>query len=276
MPIFPQIDIGRPSAIAKIRRLCRVNSRLAFTLEWIASCGTDGSVRIRSRLLTRVAGYIAAALCRLLFFTCRVKVLADAPGISPYEDTGTGRFLYCIWHDQLIMTIFSGRPKKMAGLVSQHQDGSYLSDAMQVLGITPVRGSTNRGGGRALRELIDRTQELHVAITPDGPRGPRHELKSGIVFLASHTGRGIIPTAYTCESCWKFRGSWTDMMVPKPFTKIYVRGGAPFHVPANLSREALDIYRFRLEAQMNRLEAEAEALARGETLPFARTTRRAA
>jgi lysophospholipid acyltransferase (LPLAT)-like uncharacterized protein len=164
----------------------------------------------------------------------------------------------------------------MAGLVSQHQDGSYLADAMQILGITPVRGSTNRGGGRAMRELIERTKELHVAITPDGPRGPRHELKSGIVFLASHSGRGIVPTAYTCRSCWKVRGSWTNMMIPRPFTTIYVRGGKPFHVPGDLNRDELEQYRLRLQAEMERLEAEAESLARGETLPQQVTARKAA
>jgi lysophospholipid acyltransferase (LPLAT)-like uncharacterized protein len=234
------------------------------------------SVKIRSRLLTRIAGGIAAGIFRLLFRTCRVKVFTDTEGISPYEETGARRFLYCIWHDQLVMTIFSGRPRRMAGLVSQHQDGSYLADAMQVLGITPVRGSTNRGGGRALRELIERTKELHVAITPDGPRGPRHELKSGIVFLASHTGRGIVPTAYTCRRCWKFRGSWTDMMIPKPFTTVFVRGGAPLYVPSDLSRDELEQHRLRLQIEMARLEAEAEALARGEGLPMRDTVRKAA
>ncbi|MEX2287341.1 MAG: hypothetical protein WD648_09650, partial [Planctomycetaceae bacterium] len=89
-------------------------------------------MRIRSRLLTRVIGSIGAGLIRLLFRTCRVRLFLDVPDISCYGDTGVRRYLYCIWHDQLVMTIFSGRPKKMAGLVSQHQDGSYLSDAMEI------------------------------------------------------------------------------------------------------------------------------------------------
>lgn len=233
-------------------------------------------MRIRSRFLTKLAGRLAALMFRLLFRTCRVQVVTDVPDISPYQETGTRRFLYCIWHDQLVMTIFSGRPQKMAGLVSQHQDGSYLSDAMEVLGITPVRGSTNRGGGRAMRELLERTKELHVAITPDGPRGPRHDLKTGIVFLASHAGRGIVPTAYTCKSCWKIRGSWTDMMIPKPFTQIFVRGGAPIFVPGDVSRDELETHRLRLQAAMERLEKEAEALARGESLPQSQAPHKAA
>ncbi|MEX2287308.1 MAG: DUF374 domain-containing protein, partial [Planctomycetaceae bacterium] len=144
------------------------------------------------------------------------------------------------------------------------------SDAMEILGITPVRGSTNRGGVRAMRELIERTTHLHVAITPDGPRGPRHEMKMGIVFLASHAERSIVPTAYTCRSCWKIRGKWSDMMIPKPFTTIYIRAGAPMKVPFKLEREDLEHYRLMLQAEMERLETEAEALARGEQLPATR------
>jgi hypothetical protein len=212
-------------------------------------------VKIRSRLLTKVIVFVGVALVRALFKTCRLRAEPEVPGVNPYETTGENRYLYCVWHDQIVLTVFSGRPKNMAGLVSGHQDGSYLADAMKLVGIAAVRGSSKRGGSRAMGELLQRVRKYHVAITPDGPRGPRRKLKAGIVFLASHSGRGIIPSVYACRRGWRIQGSWTDMLMPWPFTTIYATGGPPFVVPPNLDRDELDQYVERLEREMDRLQA---------------------
>ena len=227
--------------------------RFATPLLWTLS------VKIRNRYLTKVIGIVAVALVRLLFKTCRIEVATEVEGCCPYEDTGDRRFLYCIWHDDILMTCFAGRPKKMAGLVSPHQDGSYLAEAFRRLGISSVRGSSKRGASRALRELLDRVRDLHVAITPDGPRGPRRQMKTGILYLASRSGRIIIPTGYACRRAWRIPGSWTDMQLPKPFTRVHARGGPAFVVPPNLEREELEIYAERLQAEMARQDAIARA-----------------
>ena len=162
-------------------------------------------MKIRSRLLTRLLALAAVLLCRLLFLTCRKRWQVEAPDINPYSDTGGRRNLYCVWHDQILTTVFFRRPQRVAALVSRHQDGSYLADAMQFVGITPVRGSSSRGGAQAMRQMLDAARELHVVITPDGPRGPRRQVKDGIVFLASHSGRPIVPTATVCRRGWRVR-----------------------------------------------------------------------
>jgi hypothetical protein len=210
-------------------------------------------VKIRSRLLTKLIAVLGVLSIRLLFKTCRLKVVLESEGINPYGSTGDRRYLYCVWHDQLVMAVFSDRTVSMAGLVSAHQDGSYLADAMKLVGIVPVRGSSKRGGSQAMRQLLERVRKLHVAITPDGPRGPRRKVKSGIVYLASRSGRAIIPCAYDCRRSWRIRGNWTDMLFPMPFTTIYARGGLPFAVPDGIGREELAVYVERLEAEMTRL-----------------------
>ena len=224
------------------------------------------SLKIRSPLFAKIAASIIVVCMRLLFRTCRVNQFPDSPEINAYVSTGSKRFLYCVWHDQIAMTVFTGRPKNMAGLVSRHQDGGYVADTIEMCGIKAIRGSTSRGGAQALRQLMDTARDYHVAITPDGPRGPRRKLKDGIIFLASNTGRPIVLSAYNCRRCWRVRGSWTDMMIPKPFTTIYVRGSKPVDVPPNLSRAGIDSYRTLLEAEMERLDREAAALASGESL----------
>ena len=221
-------------------------------------------MRIRSRRLTKAAAWLIVAVMRLLFWTCRKSHYAVDPETNAYEEPGEARHLFCIWHDQIIAVLFSGRPSRSAGLVSKHQDGSYVADVMRMCRVKPVRGSTKRGGAEALRQLVEAAKDHHVVITPDGPRGPRHEVKPGIVFLASHTGRKIVPTAFYCKRFWSIQGNWTDMMIPKPFTRIVALAGKPLEVPPNLSREGIAEYVKKLEALMEDCEQKAKRLIAGE------------
>ncbi len=113
--------------------------------------------------------------------------------------------------------------------------------------------------------MMETAKDHHITITPDGPRGPRHELKPGIVFLASHTGRKIVPTAFICKRYWAIKGNWTDMMIPKPFTKIIALGGKPLEVPPDLSKEQMAEYLGKLKALMEDCEEKAKRLANGES-----------
>jgi lysophospholipid acyltransferase (LPLAT)-like uncharacterized protein len=225
------------------------------------------SVRIRSRLLTKLLAATAVLLCRLLFLTCRKQWRVAVAGTNPYAETGDKRFLYCIWHDQIVMTVFFNRPCRVAGLVSRHQDGSYLADAMRLVGVTPVRGSSSRGGAQAMRQMFDAARELHISITPDGPRGPRRRVKEGIVYLASRSGRPIVPVALACQRAWRIRGSWTDMLIPRPFTTAFAIAGEPIHVPAGQSREQLVEYTARVQAAMDGLQIVVERWAAGAEPP---------
>lgn len=224
-------------------------------------------MRIRSRLLTKLVAWLVCTLVRLLFCTCRSELRGDVPNTHPYCPPGSSRYLFSLWHDQLLLTVFARQTYQIACLVSRHQDASYLAEAMKILGIRPVRGSTRRSGARALRELIRVTQDLHVGITPDGPCGPRRKMKPGIIFLASQTGRAIVPTATVCKRSWSFEGRWTNMTVPKPFTTIYLRTGTPVEIPRGLSSDEFPAYARKLEAEMERLEQEMLATAAGNEWP---------
>jgi len=224
-------------------------------------------MKIRSRFLTRLIAWFAVRTFRLLCLTCRKVVYTEKPNINPYEGTGENRYLYSIWHDQIVMTLFTHRPREMSGLVSRHRDGIYVTAAMDYQGIEPVRGSSGKGGVHALRALLDKVHERHVAITPDGPRGPRRKAKAGIVYLAARTGRKIVPVAYTCKRLWLLRGSWTELMVPKPFTTIYYTSLEPMAVPADLDRAGVEEHVWRLQEEMQRAEDLVHRLAAGELQP---------
>lgn len=233
-------------------------------------------VRIRSVWLTKFVGWLAAVAMRALFRTVRIESHPEAPGIDCAHPTDEWH-LYALWHDAILIPIaMKARTPgdHVAALVSRHQDGSYLTEFMRHVGIRSVRGSTNHGGDQALRELMRRTADCHVFITPDGPRGPRRELKDGIVFLASRTGRSIIPVASAGSRVWNFRGSWTDLTLPKPFSRAVYVLGPPIFVPRDISRDELQRYRSRVQSEMDRLQEKADSLIRGE--PCSSSQRRAA
>ena len=133
--------------------------------------------------------------------------------------------------------------------------------------VASVRGSTARGGDQALRELMLVGNEWNIFITPDGPRGPHHEIKPGLVYLASRTGRQIVPAASCCENAWHIRGSWTGLVVPKPFSRCTYLLGAPISIPADLSRDQIEFHKLRVQAEMDRLEQKLARIIRGDESP---------
>jgi lysophospholipid acyltransferase (LPLAT)-like uncharacterized protein len=217
-------------------------------------------LKIRSRLLTNIAaGLFAAGLC-LLFRTLRLRFHEETPGVNPYVKSLQERFLFCVWHDSMVMATFGGKQHSAAALTSRHADGLFVAQVLRRVGVSTIRGSTNHIGLGAMRQLMRAVEDKHLAITPDGPRGPRRRMSMGIAFLASRTGRAVVPTAYSCVRCWRIRGSWTDLVIPKPFTKVFLLGGKPIRVPPDLESGQLQPYVDQIQAEMDRLNEAAELL----------------
>ena len=221
-------------------------------------------MKIRNRLLVATLGWMIYLTLRLIFWTVRKRFAIPDPDTMAYQTDPKGRYLYCTWHDSILLPLFLGRPQHMAAIVSQHRDGGYLTDLMAKLRIHCVRGSSTSGGVEALREAIKVAQERHITITPDGPRGPRRELKDGIVFLASKARRPIVATGFYCERCWKIQGRWTDLVVPKPFSKVHVVLSEPIHIPRKISRDELSQFTQAVQETMESTYAQAEQLATGK------------
>lgn len=214
-----------------------------------------------SHALTRLASWLIVTSGRLLFWTLRRELRFPAQGSNAFERPDGQLYLFAVWHDLMLVPIFAGPQTYMAALVSKHQDGSYLAQSLERLGMLTVRGSSTRGGAAAIRRMMDVTKHKHITITPDGPQGPRRKMKAGMVFLASQTGRAIIPTGHAARRCWRIQGRWTDLMVPKPFSKFYLLTGTPIHVPPDISREEVRYYVERVQKAMDELQIEADMLA---------------
>ena len=230
----------------------------------------NGAMKIRSRWLTWAASGIAVGLGQILLMTCR-KVYISSEERSRFnyrsQPGDKERYVLCVWHDALLVPTFvaTRRLRRFTCcLVSQHQDGSYLANAMALLGYSTVRGSSRRGATQAVRQLLADTDGKHIVITPDGPGGPRRQLKAGAVYVASQLGRRLLPGAFAATRAWRWQGSWTDMLIPKPFCTVYVATGEPIPIPADLSKDQLQHYMKLAQEKIDELNDQVERIAKGD------------
>lgn len=219
-------------------------------------------MKIRRGWWTKWVVRFVVATMKLLFATCR-KEFVIFPGTNGWDPHVPDRFLFSVWHDVLLFPLLVSRPQKMSALTSRHQDGAYIAEILRLLNVEPYRGSSTRGGAQAVRQLLNVASQFHITLTPDGPRGPRREMKVGLVFLASRTGLPIVPAAFGCRRGVRIKGAWTDMLLPVPFTTTYCILGEPIHIPADLTREEIDDNKQRVQEAMNRLYARVDDWAAG-------------
>lgn len=211
--------------------------------------------------MIRLGATVFTGLMWLLFRTLNLHFRLEHPGTNPYSPSTGQRYLYCVWHDSMVIPAFAGKQRYSTALISQHADGCFVAQVLRILGMSTIRGSTHRIAPAAIRELLHVSQSQHIVITPDGPRGPNRQMSVGIVHIASRTGCAVIPTAYSSSRCWRIKGSWSDLIIPKPFAKVVLLAGSPIFVPADLRAEGLEPYVALVQTEMDRLAAAADGLA---------------
>ncbi len=168
---------------------------------------------------------------------------------------------YACWHQNALSTVMAHTWRRLAILVSRSFDGEVIAFVAKKFGIHSARGSSSRGGLEALRQLIKLTKDgYEVGITVDGPRGPRYEVKGGVIALASRTGVPILPTASRGRRTWTLVKSWDHFRVPKPFTEIVVLYGQPMLIPHRLTEEEAHVYQKKLADELMDLEAKLDSM----------------
>jgi hypothetical protein len=166
--------------------------------------------------------------------------------------------IYAFWHGRLLLLVYSHRNREITVLVSQSQDGEYISRILLLAGFRTARGSSSRGGARGMSGLIKAIREGYdVGITPDGPRGPARQVQPGVIYLAQHTGAPVVPVTTSAQYCKRF-ASWDRFLVPYPFSKAVVIFGEPFFVPPNTSEQEIAAYQEKLQKELNRITEEAD------------------
>ncbi len=203
-------------------------------------------------LVHRILGVLGAAVIRMVGWTLRYH-FDDRAGIQ--QMPANEGIIWSFWHNRLFLMsyvhrrFFAHRPPG-AGMTSRSKDGEWAAQLVLRFGITPVRGSTARGGTAALRELARFLRRgLDVGVTPDGSRGPRYELKPGLVLLAQLSRRPILPIGVEYSRCVRLR-SWDGFMIPLPFSRVDVTLGNLLHVPVTHSEADFEEQRRRCETAM--------------------------
>jgi len=173
------------------------------------------------------------------------------------EGSGAG-FIYAFWHGRQVFLAYLHMGDNLHPLISLSRDGELIARVCRSFGLEPVRGSSSRGGMEALMELKDVIDSGdRVAITPDGPRGPRCTVQPGVLFLAQKTGCPIVPVAFGARKAWVFKG-WDEFIVPRPFNRIAMVYGQPVRIGID---DSLEIKGRELKAALDSVVVKADEMA---------------
>jgi lysophospholipid acyltransferase (LPLAT)-like uncharacterized protein len=208
---------------------------------------------LRVHAITGIGGRLLDGLLRTVRF--------ETGGASNYQrEWDAGRpVIFTLWHGRLLPLSWFHRAWNLVTLISASSDGEYIARVVQRWGYDVVRGSSSRGGGRALRELIGQLRAgRSVAVTPDGPRGPRERLKPGVLVAAQLTGLALLPVSAGADHAWWFEG-WDRFMVPRPFARVRILYGEPVFVPRDADAGQLDEITRTVETAVSGLTTQAEA-----------------
>ncbi len=175
-------------------------------------------------------------------------------GVRHYGDlVRAGRApILALWHGRILPATLYWRGRGIVAITSHNFDGEWIARLMGRFGYRAARGSTSRGGSRALVQLRRELAEGHAAaFTVDGPRGPAGVAQPGALWLAGATGHPVLPFHIEADRCWTVR-SWDRTMVPKPFSVVAVAIGAPLDVPGT-AEDVLATAKIDLERRLGDL-----------------------
>lgn len=213
-------------------------------------------MRASDRIGLRLAEHAGPRLFRWLYASLRFEVTGQEHQDATWK---AGRpVVFVTWHGRILPLLYLYRGNGIVMLVSQHRDGEYLTRLGSGLGYDAVRGSSTRGGYPAVRELVRRLRRgQSLAITPDGPLGPREKVKPGALQVARISGAPVIPVMAGSRQAWWIEG-WDSFLIPKPFSTIRVAIGKPRYVAPDSGVPDLEEQARELELQLQSLKAKVD------------------
>ena len=165
-----------------------------------------------------------------------------------------GRCIFVFWHQKFFPLLYSHKNSKINIMVSHHSDGELIARVLRFLGFTVTRGSTTEGGMRACLLMSRAIRQFDLAITPDGPKGPRYHFSKGAITIAKLSGRPIVPVGIGASRA-KYFSSWDRFMLPLPGSKINIIFGKPYYIEQNTN---VDVAQNELTTVLNMLNNTAE------------------
>lgn len=211
-----------------------------------------------------LASTFGSYLLRFIHASLRWEKIGLTPDLVQWADNTP--LIGAFWHGRLLMIPWMYLEHKskncknnMYVLVSHHADGRITAAILSKLGISTVFGSSTYGGVNAVRDLAEKLSEgHHICFTPDGPRGPLHKSKAGVLALAMLSGAPIYPVTYSAEHYWQLK-SWDQMIIPKPFSKAVYVFGKPLYFKRDLTKEEQQGALKQIDNALNEVNEQADS-----------------
>lgn len=209
------------------------------------------------RIKIAMVSWLASMVVGLIGCTLRMTITFEEGSMPGLHVISPG--IYPFWHRCVLPATWLFRNHGIGVLTSLSRDGEYIARVIRRFGYVPVRGSSSRGGQRGLLEMEAMVKTGGaVAFTIDGPRGPRYVAKKGPVLLARLTGIPITAFYVAVEEPWVLK-TWDAMVLPKPFSRAYVRVAKYIYVAPDADDAALDRHYAEMQAALERVTRFAEA-----------------
>ena len=190
---------------------------------------------------TKITSYLIYYFIRLINLTYKYEFVGldnkkRARGLHP-----KGAYLFAVWHQNLIPGILANGDEQHTMIISESKDGELVAVTCEKLGHKPSRGSSTRGGKKALVEMVKNVKSgIPGALTVDGPKGPPFVVKPGVIEIARQSQCAILPMSPYTDRFWVLEKSWDHFRIPKPFSRVVIALGEPFFIDEAISKEDFD------------------------------------
>ena len=197
-------------------------------------------------------GFLFYLITKFICFSIRWKCYDEDQKSNIFNKKN--QYIFCCWHNRLFLgPHLLPRNRIINALQSSHSDGMITSIAFKYIGMNVILGSSMKGGMQAFRKMIKCIQNGEsIAITPDGPKGPKETVKEGVIKLAQITGIPIVPLVWSTKK-FKLIDSWDNFVIPFPFSKGIYTFGKPIYVDKKISENNFEILRLEVESEIKRL-----------------------
>lgn len=180
-------------------------------------------------MLKKLIPYLLFAVYSLIRCTWRIKVV-ESEGLKKLLAENK-LFVPAHWHGEELGIIYLLKRYHVACIVSQSSDGEIMAKVIELFGSRTVRGSSTRGGVGALKGILTLAKQgWRPSVAVDGPKGPRHEVKPGVLEIAKLLKIPVVTLSMASSNPFVFKKSWNKSELPKPFSKVVVTWGEPIAV----------------------------------------------
>ena len=204
--------------------------------------------KFAQRLASTSVGLVMQQVLR----TTELRIAYYDSTVDPARREYNEHCIFVFWHENLAILLPRWPNCPVTLLISQHRDAQWLTQTADFLGFSVVRGSSTRGGSAAIRKLKRQSRIASLAITPDGPQGPRREMAMGPIFLASRLQMPLVPVGVGFDNPWRLN-TWDKFAVPRPFSKARVVFGPKIYLPKRLGRNEMETCRLKSQETLRKL-----------------------